>query len=283
MLDNVPSLFSVVVAFLLTILHGISYLSRNRFSLPPVLRFVWIFFAVIAISEWVSFETALWITAVLSFFALREFFSLFALRLEDRWGMLVSYLSIPFMFYLIRIDWYGFFIIAIPVYTFLIMPFFVALGRKSKGIVFSIGAIDFGLFFYVFCMGHITYLIYFSARMAMLMIVAATVSDTILRYVKSGPYYIRFLLQTILILSLYVLSAGWSGIPLIHSAALGIIIPVLACMGGFTLKAIEDDLGIRNHRLQPGRGRTIDGLKTYLFTAPIVFHYLRWFLKWGDL
>ena len=143
MLDNVPSLFSVVVAFLLTILHGISYLSRNRFSLPPVLRFVWIFFAVIAISEWVSFETALWITAVLSFFALREFFSLFALRLEDRWGMLVSYLSIPFMFYLVQIDWYGFFIIAIPVYTFLLMPFFVALGHQSRGIVFSVGVLDF--------------------------------------------------------------------------------------------------------------------------------------------
>ena len=64
---------------------------------------------------------------------------------------------------------------------------------------------------------------------------------------------------------------------------LGILIPMSVCLGRFTLHAVEQDLGIRADRLQPGRGRTIEGLKSYLFTAPIVFHYLRWFLKWGDL
>ena len=72
-------------------------------------------------------------------------------------------------------------------------------------------------------------------------------------------------------------------IPLKHSVALGFIIPIFVSLGRFTLRQIEQDLGIRADRLQPGRGRTIESLKSYLFTAPIVFHYLRWFLKWGDL
>jgi len=48
-------------------------------------------------------------------------------------------------------------------------------------------------------------------------------------------------------------------------------------MGNFTLAGIEADLGISADSLEPGRGRILDGLKSYLFTAPVVFHYLRYF------
>ena len=283
MTDPDPSLHSLVVLVLLTILLGISYLSRDRLATPGLLRFIWLFFLVITISEWISFIFALWILALLSFFALREYFSLVDIRLQDRWGILVSYLSIPCMFYLVQINWYGFFIIAIPVYGFLVMPFFVALGRSYKGIVFSVGVLDFGLFFYVFCIGHICYLIFFSERMAMLMILAVTGADCIFRYSRRFSYPLRCLWQTIFIIPFYLILTKWSGIPLEHCVALGIIIPVLSCIGQFTLNQIEQDLGIRADRLQPGRGRTIEALKSYLFTVPIVFHYLRWFLKWGDL
>ena len=283
MTDPDPSLYSLVALVLLTILLGISYLSRGRLATPGLLRFVWLFFLVITISEWISFIFALWILALLSFCALREYFSLVDIRLEDRWGILVSYLSIPCMFYLIQIDWYGLFIIAIPVYAFLVMPFFVALGKNYKGIVFSVGVLDFGLFFYVFCVGHICYLIFFSERMAMLMVLAVTIDDCIFRYFQRFSYPLRCLLQAIFIVPFYLILAKWSGIPLEHCVALGILIPVFSCIGQFTLNQIEQDLGIRADRLQPGRGRTIEALKSYLFTAPIVFHYLRWFLKWGDL
>ncbi len=145
------------------------------------------------------------------------------------------------------------------------------------------GVLDFGLFFYVYCVGHICYLIFFSERMAMLMILAVTIADFIFRYLQGRSYGLRCLFQTIFIIPFYLILSKWSGIPLRHCVALGIIIPVLSCMGQFTLKEIEQDLGIRADRLQPGRGRTIEALKSYLFTAPVVFHYLRWFLKWGDL
>ena len=283
MIDLDPSIYSLTALVLLTVLLTISHLSKGRLSMPACFQFIWIFFLTIAISEWLSFTLALWILALLSFCALREFFSLVDIRLEDRWGIVVSYLSIPCMFYLVQINWYGFFIIAIPVYAFLIMPYFVALGGRSKGIVFSVGALDFGLFFYVFCLGHICYLIFFSEKMAMLMILAVTIADFIFRYLNQKSYGLRCIFQIICIIPFYLILTKWSGIPIEHGIALGIIIPVASCMGQFTLKEIEQDLGIRAERLQPGRGRTIEALKSYLFTAPAVFHYLRWFLKWGDL
>jgi len=117
----------------------------------------------------------------------------------------------------------------------------------------------------------------------MMMIIAVAVTDSILRYIKSVHYRLKLIMQIICICSLFMITSGWSGIPLIHSAALGVIIPILACTGFFTLKELEHDLGIRAERLHPGRGRTIEALKLYLYSAPVFFHYLRWFLKWGDL
>lgn len=283
MLDSNPSILSLITLILLTGILAISFLSKGRFSAPSACRPLWAFFLAITAAEWVSFTAAIWILALMSFFALREFLSLVDIRLEDRWGILASYSSIPFMFYLIQIDWYGFFIIAIPVYAFSLMPFFVALGGRSNGTVFSVGVLDFGLFFYVFCLGHFCYLTFFSERIAMLMVVAVALADLIYRALKTRPLMVRMLLQIAAAGLLFIGLAKWTSIPLVHSAGLGILIPVCVCMGRFTLKQMEDDLGIRAERLQPGRGLTIDGLKSYLFTAPVVFHYLRWFLKWGDL
>jgi phosphatidate cytidylyltransferase len=283
MLDTGPSIFSVIALAVMLFLKGISLLSKGRITLPPSFPSLWMFFLSITVAEWFSFSLALWLLALVSFCALREYLSLVDIRLEDRWGILVSYLSIPFMFYLIHIEWYGFFIIAIPVYAFLLVPFFVALGGRSRGIVFSVGALDFGLFFYVFCVGHIGYLLFYSARMTLLMILAVTLSGWIHKILGRRPVHIKLPLQLAAAVPFCIGLASWTAIPAGHAAILGILIPVSVCLCRYTLKELEQDLGIRADRLQPGRGRTIEGLKSYLYTAPIVFHYLRWFLKWGDL
>jgi len=283
MLDVTPSVYSLIILALLSVVQVASLLSKGRLGALPSFRPLWELFLALSVSEWISFPVALWIFAIISFCALREYLSLVDIRLADRWGILASYVSIPSMFYLIQINWYGFFIIAIPVYAFLLMPFFVALGGRSQGIVFSVGALNFGLFFYVSCMGHLCYLTFFSERIAMLMVVTVAVADLIHRSLHNKPMALRVLLQVVAACFLCLSAAAWASLPLIHCAALGVIIPISVCLGRFTLKQIEQDLGIRADRLQPGRGRTIEALKSYLFTAPIVFHYLRWFLKWGDL
>jgi len=283
MLDNISSIYSLIIFAALSIILAISMLSKGRFSAPAPARPLWALFLAMAVAEWVSFPAALWILAVMSFYALREYLSLVDIRLEDRWGILAAYVSIPCMFYLIQINWYGFFIIAIPVYAFLLIPFFVALGGRSQGMVFSVGMLDFGLFFYVFCLGHFCYLVFFSERIAMLLIVAVTMADLIYRLLQHRPLSLRLPVQMIASGFLFAALAEWAAIPLNYSVALGFLLPICVCMGRFTLKKMEGDLGMRADRLQPGRGRTIHALKSYLFAAPGVFHYLRWFLKWGDL
>ena len=74
MLDINPSMYSLIIFSLLTLIQIISYFIKDRFAVPGSLRVIWVFFLVITISEWVSFTFALWIIALLAFNALREFF-----------------------------------------------------------------------------------------------------------------------------------------------------------------------------------------------------------------
>jgi phosphatidate cytidylyltransferase len=284
MLDATPTPFSVGILALLTLVIAVGAGGRWARLAPPNLRYLWAFFLPLSVADWISFRWSIWLFAVYSFLALREYFSLVDFRLHDRLGILGAYLSIPFMIYFIHIDWYGMFIISIPVYIFLLIPLLIALGGgEARGTVFSIGAIDLGLFLFVYCLGHIGYLSFFSVRMTILFLLGVALSDRIARKLQGRSAPLAYAASAAATAALTLLISPWTNIPLVHSAALGFLIPFLVLCGNFTLRAIEEDLGVTAERLEPGRGLVLDSLKPYLFSAPPVFHYLRWFLHWGDL
>ena len=272
-----------LLLLLLSLVWVAARLSGGRIELPGYLGYFWIFLLVCVVTDFFSFTPAVWLMAFVSFRALREYFSLIDLRLEDRWGILGAYLSIPFMIYLIQIDWYGFFIISIPVYAFIVVPFLVALGdSQGRGSLLSIGAIDFGLFFLVYCLGHIAYLAYYSTWLALLLllgVVACNVASTVTA--RQGRIS-GFVLSCLISLALTLGLRSWTLVPMGPAIFLGFLIPVLVQMGTFTIDVLERDLGIGAADLEPGRGRVLDSLKSYLFAAPIVFHYLRWTMKFGE-
>lgn len=69
----------------------------------------------------------------LSYFALKEFFSIVPTRQVDRRAIFWAYLTIPFQYYWVATDWYGMFIIFIPVYAFLIIPTRLLLTGETSG------------------------------------------------------------------------------------------------------------------------------------------------------
>jgi phosphatidate cytidylyltransferase len=265
-------------------------LLRKRIGLPePVaiyLPYLWVFTLVFVLSEVVSVQVWVWILAVLSFLALREYFSLVNVRIEDRWGILAAYLAIPFMYYYIQTDWYGMFIISVPVYAFLVTPFVVALGGgKSQGTVFSVGVIDLGLFLLVYCIGHVGYLTYYSTWMAVFLVGSVAICDLfffLLRLqTRSGlrSVALQVLVPWPVLVLVGLVLQPWTGIPIGHTVALGVLIPTLVAVGAFTIDHLEEDLGIDRGRLAPGRGEVLNSLKSLLYTAPVVFHYLRYFME----
>lgn len=250
---------------------------------------LWVFFLSFTIDDLAGFRYGIWILALLSFVSLREYFTLVDFRLQDRWGIAGAYLSVPFMFWFIQTDWYGMFIVSIPVYAFLAMPFLVALGgRDTDGAVYSIGAIDLGLFLMVYCVGHIGYLALTSVWKAVFLVAGVAVCDLVASL--SGPQEERnrSLPRAGLVwglsapltvgLALLLRFAGPEELPLRHSIALGLILPGLVAVGRYTISHIESDLRIARERLVPGRGAVMDSMKSYLYAAPVVFHYVRYYL-----
>ena len=277
---------------LLSLFIGLSLFAavRNRIGLPkPVaiyLPYLWTFFLVFLLSQSVSVGLWIWVLAILSFLALREFFSLVDLRLQDRWGILTAYLAIPFMYYFIQSGWYGMFIISVPVYAFLVTPFAVALGGgEAKGTVLSVGIIDLGLFLLVYCVGHVGYLTYYSTWMALFLVVSVALCDFLAYLLKSRDRsalrsaLLQSLVPAPLLVALGLAMAPWTGIPATHTIVLGFLIPTLVAIGCFTIDRLEADMGIERSRLAPGRGEILNTLKSYLYVSPIVFHYLRYFLE----
>jgi len=273
----------LLLLLLLGLVLAVAGLSRGRFVPPGYLGYFWVFLFVCVITDFFSFTPAVWLMAIVSFRALREYFSLVNLRLEDRWGILGAYLSIPFMIYLIQIDWYGFFIVSIPVYAFIVVPFLVALGdNQGRGSLLSIGAIDFGLFFFVYCLGHIAYLAYFSTWLVLLLLLAVVACNAANTMTARRGRIPGFVLSCLITLALTLGLRSWTLVPTGPAVFLGFLIPVLVQMGDYTVGVLERDLGISAADLEPGRGRVLDSLKSYLFTAPIVFHYMRWTMNFGE-
>ncbi len=149
--------------------------------------------------------------------------------------------------------------------------------------LFSIGLLDFGLFFYVFCLGHFAYLLHFSTRLAVSMLAMVFAADLLYGIYRGWMRALRFGLMPIACGLIATGLATWADLPIKHGVVLALLVPLAVSIGHFTLGRMEQDMGIRTARLQPGRGRLICSLSSYLFLAPLVFHYFRWFLRWGDL
>jgi phosphatidate cytidylyltransferase len=285
MVFSMPDTSLICVFGGLSILVCIKDIIRPAARVEAYVKHLWIYFLVFTVAELFTFAISVWILAAVCFVALREYLSLIDIRFQDRWGLWGAYLAIPFMIYFIQADRYGMFIISIPIYTFLVVPFLVALGGKqTEGTVFSVGVIDFGLFLLVYCTGHIGYLMLFSTWAAVLLVLNVTVSDGVAFILSSSskrPWtgnIIKYLVSIPITVALSVLLTDLSGIPLHHSIIIGTTIPFLVAVSRFTMTSIEADLGIAKDYDHLRRGRVVNSSCSLLFAAPIIFHYIRYFL-----
>lgn len=282
---QVPELVLPGLLLLLTVVT----LVRRRLPLPaPVavyLPYLWAFLLALTLQEMVP-PWGIWVLAAVSFLALREYLTLVDLRIQDRWAILVSYLAVPFLFWYVHTGWYGMFVVSVPVYAFLAIPFAVALGGgEARGAVFSVGVLQLGLFLLVYSVGHVAYLSVLSPWLAFYLVAAVSACDLLawLLHARDREPVASALLQVLvpapLVVGLGLLLGPWSGLPWLHALVLGVLVPGLVAVGCFTIDHLEEDLGIERQRLRPGRGEVLDSLKSFLYTAPVVFHYLRYYLE----
>src|SRR5687768_12112555 len=132
----------LVIASLAIALLKVLKPKMNVTELAARTRSWWIMATLFFIAAALTDKISLVFFAFMSFWALKEFASLLKTRTADHGALLLAFLAIPIQYYWVAIDWYGMFIVFIPVYMFLILPMRLVLARETTGFVASASQIQ---------------------------------------------------------------------------------------------------------------------------------------------
>ena len=239
--------------------------------------------------------------ALSSFAALREFLTITPTRRGDHLALFASFFVVlPLQYYLIAIEWYGFFSIFIPVYAFLLLPALSAMRGDTENFMERISETQWGLMTTVFCLSHVPALVTldipgFSGRQILLvafLIIVVQGSD-VLQYIwgkllgrhKIAPSVSPS--KTVEGLAGGAVSAIALGAALhlitpfspLEAAGMSAVIVLMGFLGGLVMSAIKRDRGVKDWgAMIEGHGGMLDRMDSLVFSAPIFFHLTRyWF------
>lgn len=268
-------------------------------NLNSRIRAWWWMVAVLATAFWIGKTGVIVLFGVLSFFALREYITLCYTRRGDHLVLLLAFfVALPVQYALVWIEWYGLYAIFIPVYAFLVLPIFAALGADTTRFLERAAKVQWGLMICVFCLSHVPALMTLNIPgyqghnlllIAFLMIVVQ--GSDVLQYVW-GKLLGRHKVAPALspsktwegliggVASATVLGAAlWRITPFtpLEAAMVAFVICLMGFFGGLVMSAIKRDRGVKDwgHMIE-GHGGILDRLDSVVFAAPIFFHVVRY-------
>ena len=248
--------------------------------------------------------------ALVSVLALREYLSLVPARAAD-WRVLgIAFASIPLQYYWIYSEWYGMFIIFIPVYLFLLLPTRLVMMGVTDGFLQATSALHWGLMTCVFSISHAAYLLVLRpgekprwtphfgdvadagvvGAGLLLFLVLLTELNDIFQYLwgksfghsKVAPHVspkktwaglVGGVATTTVLAAIvgpWLTFMDWQ-----HALVAGLIIGVAGFAGDLSISAIKRDLGVKDSGTAlPGHGGILDRIDSLTYTAPLFFHYV---------
>ncbi|EPL0490182.1 phosphatidate cytidylyltransferase [Citrobacter koseri] len=295
---------AVIFALLLvaTVVNGLLVLLRpgkDWQELTLRIRTWWVIivlFSLVMLSpQWL----ALTFFALVSFIALKEFLTLAPSRQSDRMPLLWMFIAIPINYWLIGIGWYGMFVVFIPVYVFLFLPARMVLTGDTQGFLRTASQLHWSLMTTVFAFSHVAFLLVLPAdglqtgALLVLFLVGLTEFNDIAQYLwgkslgrirvipKVSPNKtLAGLLGGVVTTAVAAMILGPLLTPLNWPMALlaGVIIGITGFCGDVVMSAIKRDIGVKDSgTLLPGHGGILDRLDSLIFTAPVFFHFIRYF------
>ncbi|MDR2012820.1 MAG: phosphatidate cytidylyltransferase [Rhodanobacter sp.] len=273
--------------------------SKDYTELRQRIQSWWWMIVILLVMLLASKTIAIAFFGFLSFLALKEFFSIMPTRQADRRVLFWAYVSIPIQYYWIAADWYGMFIVFIPVYMFLLLPMRAVLVGETQGFIHSLGTVHWAVMLCVFCLSHIAYLMALPVQNAdagylgpVLYLLFVTQFNDVCQYVwgkllgrhkiipKVSPKktWEGFIggLATVTLASGFI--APWLT-PLSYAEGFvaGAFLAAAGFIGDIVISSVKRDLHIKDSgTLIPGHGGILDRLDSLLYTAPLFFHYLRY-------
>lgn len=239
--------------------------------------------------------------ALVSFLALKEFLSLAPMSAEDRLPILVAYLTIPLNYTLVLTNWYGMYLVFIPVYVFVAVPFLMACIGQTKGYLARSSEFHFGVVTCVYALGYIPLLMRVPREDApqagaaglVFLLLFATEANDVLQYVCGKLFGRRKILPKVspnktwegflggwLLTAALILLVGPWLTPLqgVGLWVVALALPLAGFAGDVTMSAVKRDIGVKDtSHFIPGHGGVLDRLDSLIFTAPLYFHLTAFF------
>ena len=261
----------------------------------------WVLVAIFAIAMSFRRGIAIAFFALLSFLALKEYLSLIPTRRADRRVLFWAYLCVPLQYWWVWKQWYHMFLIFIPVWAFLFIAMRMVLRGETKDFLRAAGTIHWGLMTMVFGLSHLAYLLVLPdgsnvpahGAALLLFVVLLTELNDVLQYVwgrtlgrhkviesVSPKKTVEGLVGGALSTTAVTVAIAPLLTPLTFtdSIAVGLMIGFGGFIGDVTISAVKRDIGVKDSgALIPGHGGVLDRIDSLLFTAPLFFHFMKYF------
>jgi len=298
----VGGLFTILLlASVIVFLMGRAKPEKNFDELRSRVNSWWVMVVAFTLAMVLSRTVSLVFFGLMSFLALKEYLSLIPTRRADRRVLFWAYLTIPLQYYWIAIGWYGMFIIFIPVYVFLFLPMRMVMIGETKQFLQAAGTLHWGLMVTVFSLSHLSFLLALpeagnpagGGAGLVLFLVFLTEFNDVAQYVwgkllgrhkiipkvspnKTWEGFLGGVATSAL--SAWLLAPWLTPLNLEHSLMIGLIIPVAGFIGDVVISAVKRDIGVKDSgSLLPGHGGILDRIDSLTYTAPLFFHFIRYF------
>lgn len=267
----------------------------------------WIIALFLVSALLLSHQVAIVFFAFVSFLALKEYLSLIPTRRVDRRVLFWAYLGGFLQYYWVYSQWYGMFLVFIPVYVFLFLPMRMVILGETKGFLKAVGTLHWGMMLTVFSLSHIAYLLMLpregnpvaGGQGLLIYLVFLTAINDISQYIWGKCFGSHKVLPnvspnktwegllggmaTTLILAI-VLAPWLTPFNWLHRCLIGLLLGLTGFIGDVTVSALKRDLGVKDSgNLLPGHGGILDRIDSLTYTAPLFFHFTVYFYFHGLL
>jgi phosphatidate cytidylyltransferase len=260
---------------------------------------------------WVAWALGAFVATLLfgtvAFLALREFITLTHTRRADHRSLLLAFFVVlPVQFVLAGSRFFDLFTVFIPVYVFLAIPLVSAFGNDPHRFLERTAKIQWAIMVCIYGMSHapallLTELPGYSGRGAFLVfyLVAVVASAHLAQYIAARRLQARPVAPEISgdfswrSFGVGVGAAGLVGVLLywatpfkpIPALVMGVVAGGSGLLGGFVMKALQRDAGVRSwggRASVTGAVGLLDRVAPLCFAAPVFFHAVRWYFGLGS-
>ena len=260
----------------------------------------WMMAAMFLVAMFTGGVASFVLFGLVSFWALREFITLTPTRPGDHRVLFLSFFVVtPIQYYLLYIDWYGFWSVFIPVYAFLILPARSAAAGDCERFLERAAKIQWGLMICVYAVSHAPAILRLNipgyegenAKLFFWFVLIVELND-VLQYIwgkTCGKHPIAprvspnktwegFIGGTLTAIAIGTALYWATPFTPVQAAWMSLAITMMGFAGGLTLSAIKRDRGIKDFGASiAGHGGVLDRIDSLCFAAPIFFHLTRYY------